>query len=137
MCGLAGFYSRRPCDGVLGRQILGRMGQAILHRGPDQGAEWIDEDAGIGLASRRLAIIDLSAAGDQPMRSASGRYVLSYNGEVYNHREIRDELEQARKAPQWRGSADTETLLAGFEAWGVAPTVQRPVGMFAFALWGR
>jgi asparagine synthase (glutamine-hydrolysing) len=113
------------------------MGQAIFHRGPDQGAEWLDPDAGIGLASRRLAIIDLSAAGHQPMESASGRYMLSYNGEIYNHRELRDELEQSGRAPAWRGSADTETLLAGFEAWGIAATLKRTVGMFALALWDR
>jgi asparagine synthase (glutamine-hydrolysing) len=113
------------------------MGQAIIHRGPDQGAEWIDGDAGIGLASRRLAIIELSPAGDQPMQSASGRFVLSYNGETYNHRDLRAELEGSGKAPEWRGGSDTETLLAGFEAWGVAPTLQRAVGMFGLALWDR
>jgi asparagine synthase (glutamine-hydrolysing) len=113
------------------------MGQSILHRGPDQGGEWIDEEAGIGLSSRRLAIIELSAAGDQPMKSASGRYVLSYNGEIYNHFDLRKELSESGHAPMWRGSSDTETLLAGFEAWGVAPTLKRAVGMFAFALWDR
>ncbi len=113
------------------------MGQAIFHRGPDQGAEWIDGEAGIGLASRRLAIIELSSAGDQPMHSASGRFVLSYNGETYNHRDIRAELEQAGKAPKWRGASDTETLLAGFEAWGVAATLKRTVGMYGLALWDR
>jgi len=117
--------------------VLARMSHAILHRGPDQNAEWIDSEAGIGLASRRLAIIDLSEAGHQPMHSASGRYVLSYNGEIYNHRDLRAELEQAGKAPQWRGSSDTETLLAGIEAWGLAATLRRAVGMFAFALWDR
>ncbi|HET7316041.1 MAG TPA: asparagine synthetase B, partial [Sphingomicrobium sp.] len=75
MCGLAGIYSGRPCDAGQGRRTLSSMGQAILHRGPDQGAEWIDAEAGIGLASRRLAIIDLSPAGDQPMESASGQLV--------------------------------------------------------------
>jgi asparagine synthase (glutamine-hydrolysing) len=137
MCGLAGFYSRESCDPASGRILLERMGQAILHRGPDQGGEWIDGGAGIGLASRRLAIIDLSAAGDQPMQSASGRFVLSYNGETYNHCDLREELEQSGKAPNWRGTSDTETLLAGFEAWGVAPTLQRSVGMFGLALWDR
>jgi asparagine synthase (glutamine-hydrolysing) len=113
------------------------MGHSIFHRGPDQNAEWIDSEAGIGLASRRLAIIDLSEAGHQPMHSASGRFVLSYNGEIYNHRDLRLELEQAGKAPEWRGSSDTETLLAGFEAWGLAATLRRAAGMFALALWDR
>jgi asparagine synthase (glutamine-hydrolysing) len=113
------------------------MAQAILHRGPDQGGVWIDADAGIGLSSRRLAIIELSEAGDQPMMSHSGRFALSYNGEIYNHHDLRHELEEAHKAPNWRGSSDTETLLAGFEVWGIVPTLQRAVGMFALALWDR
>lgn len=137
MCGLVGFYTGRGCSEVRGTQVLARMGQAILHRGPDQGGEWLDPETGAGLASRRLAIIDLSAAGDQPMHSASGRFVLSYNGEIYNHRDLRDELERSGKAPDWRGSSDTESLLAGFEAWGVAETLRRAVGMFALALWDR
>jgi len=137
MCGLAGFYSRKACDPAKGERILSQMGQAIFHRGPDQGAEWIDGEAGIGLASRRLAIVDLSPAGDQPMRSASGRFVLSYNGEAYNHLDLRSELERSGKAPAWRGTSDTETLLAGFEAWGVSATLQRAAGMFGLALWDR
>jgi asparagine synthase (glutamine-hydrolysing) len=137
MCGLAGFYSPTGCDEAQARQVLGRMGDAILHRGPDQGGVWIDASAGIGLSSRRLAIIELSEAGNQPMVSHSGRFVLSYNGEVYNHRDLRDELEETHNAPIWRGTSDTETLLAGFEAWGIVATLQRAVGMFALALWDR
>jgi asparagine synthase (glutamine-hydrolysing) len=137
MCGLAGFYSPQGCGEAAGRDILGRMGQTIVHRGPDQGGVWIDPEAGIGLSSRRLAIIELSAAGDQPMVSHSGRFALSYNGEIYNHRDLRHELEESHKAPNWRGSSDTETLLAGFEEWGVEATLQRAVGMFALALWDR
>lgn len=137
MCGLAGFLAKSSCDATEARQLLARMGKSIFHRGPDQGAEWIDAEAGVGLVSRRLAIIDISAAGDQPMHSASGRYVISYNGETYNHRELRSELEAAGKAPQWRGTSDTETLLAGIEAWGLADTLGRAVGMFALALWDK
>jgi asparagine synthase (glutamine-hydrolysing) len=137
MCGLAGFYSPQGCGSAAGRHILGRMGQAIVHRGPDQGAVWIDPGAGIGLSSRRLAIIELSPAGNQPMVSHSGRFALSYNGEIYNHRDLRRELEESHKAPNWRGSSDTESLLAGFEEWGVVATLQRAVGMFALALWDR
>jgi asparagine synthase (glutamine-hydrolysing) len=137
MCGLAGFLSSKSFNEAEGRRTLARMGQAILHRGPDQGAEWLDPEAGIGLASRRLAIIDLSSAGHQPMESASGRYMMAYNGETYNHPAIRDELEQSGKVPTWRGTSDTETLLAGFEAWGIAATLKRTVGMFALAVWDR
>ena len=118
MCGLAGFYSGREVDPTKGRRLLKHMGRAIRHRGPDKGGGiWMDSDAGIGLSSQRLAILDLSPAGNQPMESASGRFVLSYNGEAYNHLELRRELEAAGKAPEWRGSSDTETLLAGIEAW--------------------
>jgi asparagine synthase (glutamine-hydrolysing) len=137
MCGLAGFYRGPGNDRGEEAQTLARMGEAIHHRGPDQGAEWLDCESGIGLSSRRLAIIDLSPAGHQPMHSSSGRFVLSYNGEVYNHLDLRRELEAAGHRPQWRGRSDTETLLAGFETWGLPETLKRAVGMFALALWDR
>jgi len=138
MCGLAGFYSGRAGDATEGRRLLEHMGRSLRHRGPDQGGGiWMDSDTGIGLSSQRLAILDLSPAGNQPMESASGRFVLSYNGEAYNHLELRRELEAAGKAPEWRGSSDTETLLAGIEAWGLSETLQRAVGMLALALWDR
>lgn len=134
MCGFAGFLGGSSSDPLT---VLRRMGRILHHRGPDHGAEWFDEEAGIGFAHRRLAIIDLTEAGQQPMRSASGRYVIIYNGETYNHSDIRDELLQADHPVDWRGHSDTETLLAAFEAWGVAETLKRANGMFAFALWDR
>ena len=109
------------------------MGKAIVHRGPDDSGMWLDEDAGIGLAHRRLSILDLSPAGHQPMVSASGRYVIAFNGEIYNHLDLRKHLGECA----WRGHSDTETLLAGFEIWGFEKTLQRAVGMFAIALWDR
>ena len=113
------------------------MADAITYRGPDDSGVWTDENAGLALAHRRLSIVDLSAAGHQPMLSASSRFVLAYNGEVYNHFDLRRELEAAGTAPTWRGHSDTETLLACIEAWGVKATLKHSVGMFAFALWDR
>lgn len=134
MCGFSGFLDRAGFAN--GEALLRRMADTIVHRGPDSDGYWVDGDAGIALAHRRLAIIDLSPAGHQPMLSADGRYVLSYNGETYNHLDMRRELEAAG-AITWRGHSDTETLLAGFSVWGVLGTLQRANGMFAFALWDR
>jgi asparagine synthase (glutamine-hydrolysing) len=109
----------------------------MRHRGPDDEGIWLDTDSGIGLAHARLAILDVSPAGRQPMESSSGRYVIVFNGEIYNHQTLRRELEQSSRAPTWRGHSDTETLLAGFEAWGVVATLKRAEGMFAIGLWDR
>lgn len=139
MCGIAGFLA--PGGSTAGPQetdaLLRRMGQAIAHRGPDDTGVWIDGDAGLGLVHRRLSIIDLSPAGHQPMHSAGGRYVLVFNGEIYNHGAIRAELERVVPGQRWRGHSDTETLLAAIEVWGVVPAVERCTGMFALALWDR
>ncbi|GAA4010203.1 asparagine synthase (glutamine-hydrolyzing) [Sphingomonas humi] len=115
------------------------MAGPIFHRGPDAGGTWTDREAGIGFAHRRLSIVDLSPHGAQPMASASGRFVLSYNGEIYNHRDLRAELEAAGAAPPggWRGHSDTETLAEGIAHWGLAATLERAAGMFALALWDR
>ena len=115
------------------------MALAIDHRGPDDEGVWIDPDAGLGLAHRRLSIVDLSPHGHQPMLSADGRFALSYNGEIYNHRDLRAALEEEGKAPEggWRGQSDTETLIEAIAAWGLDPALDRAVGMFAFALWDR
>lgn len=136
MCGLTGFWHAEAGHDGLSR-VATAMATRIAHRGPDDHGVWVDEAAGIALAHRRLSIVDLSAAGHQPMLSASGRYVLAYNGEVYNHLDLRRELHAAGTAPPWRGHSDTETLLACIEAWGVEATLKRSVGMFAFALWDR
>lgn len=117
-------------------QVLQNMTDAIRHRGPDDAGYWSDLDAGIGLGHRRLSIIDPSPAGHQPMHSQSARYVIGFNGEIYNHLELRS-LIDAQLSPSWRGHSDTETLLAGFDAWGIRETVERCIGMFAFAIWDR
>ena len=139
MCGLAGFLQRHPFHGeeAGAQRCLTDMTTAIARRGPDSHGAWFDADAGIALGHRRLAIVDLSPAGHQPMASHSGRYVVAYNGEVYNHADLRHQLEQDGHTPRWRGHSDTETMAAAFDAWGIVPAIQRIVGMFAVAVWDR
>jgi len=130
MCGIAGFWqSRRGADDP--REVLTRMAAALEHRGPDDAGAFYDCAAGIGMAFRRLSILDLSPEGHQPMYSASGRYVIVFNGEVYNFKELRAELGEQH----WRGGSDTEVMLGAIERWGLHAAVRRFVGMFAFALW--
>lgn len=135
MCGIAGILNARGLSGAEIQNDLPAMAAALLHRGPDTGGVWADAEAGIGLAHRRLSIIDLSPLGAQPMSSASGRYTVVYNGEMYNFPELRAELRA--RGSQFRGESDTEVLLAAMDAWGVAAAVERCSGMFAFAVWDR
>jgi asparagine synthase (glutamine-hydrolysing) len=138
MCGFAGFLGGRAQYGQAGGEaMLKRMADTIAYRGPDDAGYWCDPGHRIGLGHRRLAIVDLSPAGHQPMPSGSGRYVIAYNGEIYNHMLLRQELESAGQAPAWRGHSDTETLVAGFDAWGIQGTVERAIGMFSFAVWDK
>lgn len=135
MCGLAGFLSTRALKAEEVARDLPRMAASLRHRGPDDEGFWYDASAGIALCHRRLAIIDLSAHGHQPMSSASRRYQIVYNGEIYNYRELRSEL--IARGHGFSGGSDTEVLLAAIECWGVAGAVERSMGMFAFALWDR
>lgn len=112
-----------------------KMTMALKHRGPDAQAVWVDPFNGIALGHARLAILDLSPAGQQPMHATNGRLTLVFNGEIYNHLELRQRLAQEGCAPAWRGHSDTETLLACFVAWGIEATLEAAVGMFAMALW--
>ena len=145
MCGFAGFFQPQGFHSVLhgplrahqAVDLVRSMAQRLSHRGPDDAGVWTDETRGIALAHRRLSIVDLSPAGHQPMASASGRYVLAFNGEIYNHLDWRSELESLTGAAPWRGTSDTETLLAGIEAWGLEAALRKTVGMFALALWDR
>ena len=135
MCGLTGCWTKKADAGL--HISVKAMSQTLIHRGPDAGSVWVDEPEGIGLGHRRLKVIDLSENGAQPMHSACNRYVLVFNGEIYNHHTIREELEVHGLAPNWRGHSDTEILLAGFATWGVTATLQRAVGMFSLALWDK
>lgn len=135
MCGIAGILGARASD----ERLLAAMARAIGHRGPDDEGLWFDREAGIGFAHRRLAIVDLSPHGHQPMASADGRWMLCFNGEIYNHPAIRAELDAVGHTPPggWRGHSDTETLVEAIAAWGVRGTLDRSAGMFAFGLWDR
>jgi asparagine synthase (glutamine-hydrolysing) len=136
MCGIAGFFDRRALSGAdEARACVARMTDTMTHRGPDDSGVWVDAEAGIALGHRRLSIIDLSPSGHQPMASADGRFVITYNGEVYNFPDLRAELEALGHA--FRGSSDTEVMLAAFTAWGIEDAVRRFFGMFAFAVWDR
>ena len=135
MCGIAGVLAGAGIHLDSPQAIARSMADAITHRGPDDAGAWADGEAGIALGHRRLSIIDLSPAGHQPMQSASGRFVIAFNGEIYNHMELRAELRSTAAEPVWRGHSDTETLLAAFEHWGIEATFQKTVGMFAIALW--
>jgi len=117
--------------------MLRDMGNTIAHRGPDDEGAWVDDSAHIALGHRRLSVLDLSPAGHQPMQSSCGRYVIVFNGEIYNHLELRQQLAVNQQPTEWRGHSDTETLLAAFSQWGVEEALKRSVGMFAIALWDR
>ncbi len=126
MCGIAGFIERSDTRSAQALEAIGReMGERIAHRGPDDAEVWSDPASGICLSHRRLSIIDLSAAGRQPMTSLDGRYVLVFNGEIYNHRSIRRELEARFGAVPWRGASDTEVLLEAIARLGLGTDDRR------------
>lgn len=136
MCGIAGFFSpakSRPADEMGG--ITRAMTDAIVLRGPDDDGVWVDSECGVALGHRRLSIMDLSPLGHQPMASAQGRFVMVFNGEIYNFQELRAELEKSGHT--WRGHSDTEIMLAAFIEWGVVEATKRFNGMFAFAVWDK
>lgn len=135
MCGIVGFFV--PTDFKGWSKALPLAVSVIGHRGPDASGQWLDEAAGLGLGHARLSILDLSEAGAQPMFSNSGRYVIVFNGEIYNHLEIRANIEQVTGAVSWRGHSDTETLLAAIECWGLEKALEQCVGMFAIGLWDK
>lgn len=136
MCGVAGLLTtvRGP---IALDTVVDQMTVSIAHRGPDGSGRWIDQEAGVALGHRRLAVLDLSEAGAQPMSSPSGRYVITYNGEIYNFAEIRTRLEQSGPAVVWRGHSDTEILVAAIERWGFQETLPLLEGMFAIGVWDR
>lgn len=136
MCGFAGFLGGNLDKNDI-ESCLRNMSDKIFHRGPNDGGIWIDGQQRIGLAHRRLSIVDLTATGHQPMMSPSNRYVIVFNGEIYNHLDIRKDLEKFSYAPNWKGHSDTETLLAGIDVWGLEITLKKAIGMFSIALWDK
>src|ERR1700675_650035 len=124
MCGIAGLLRKGSGEGALRQTVIG-MTSALAHRGPDASDVWTERAAGISLGHRRLSILDLTAAGAQPMRSDCGRFTVTFNGEIYNHLDIRTELEATGDAPNWKGHSDTETLLYAVRCWGVEGALQR------------
>ena len=138
MCGFVGFIDYSNCLGANEKVNMVRtMSDRIRHRGPDDIGIWHDESAGVYLAHRRLSILDLSSAGHQPMVSSSGRFVIAFNGEVYNHVAIRKKLSAKDNVQRWRGHSDTEVILAAIESYGIRSALDSFVGMFAFVLWDR
>ena len=137
MCGIAGYCLLQPSRSQDLGALAAHMGASIAHRGPDAAGVWADSFLAVALAHQRLAVLDLSPAGRQPMHSASERFAIAFNGEIYNHLSLRRELDSACHSPIWRGHSDTETLLAAIEAWGLDTALQRCVGMWAFALVDR
>ncbi len=134
MCGFAGFLEFAPArsrdESV---RLVEQMTNRLTHRGPDDHGQWLNESGTVAMGHRRLSILDTSQHGHQPMTSPCGRFVLAYNGEVYNHLELRRELQQG--GATFRGQSDTETIVAAFSEWGIASTIERCVGMFAMAVW--
>lgn len=137
MCGITGFLGGNFSNKNKNKLILLEMSKQLFARGPDSSGIWLDDSSKIGLAHRRLSIVDLSSSGHQPMISSSRRYIITYNGEIYNSSDIRNDLTVDHLQPKWRGHSDTETLLAAFDAWGIKETIKRVNGMFAIAVWDR
>lgn len=135
MCGIAGVVAWQPVPEL--SSIVGTMTEALARRGPNGAGSWLDQSAGVGLGHRRLAILDLSEQGHQPMVSDSGRFVITFNGVIYNFAELRGRLDVEGRTSAWRGHSDTEVLLACIESWGIERALSCALGMFALALWDR
>ena len=138
MCGVAGFLmDSKSSSSVNFDLITKKMTDSIKHRGPNDSGCWNNPSEGIALGHRRLSILDLSDAGHQPMESSNGRYVIAFNGEIYNHLQIRSDIEKNNGNISWRGHSDTETILSAFETFGIQESLEKFVGMFAFSLWDK
>jgi asparagine synthase (glutamine-hydrolysing) len=136
MCGFAGFidFSRHLSASQM-EEAIGRMTASLTHRGPDGGGLWVNSQGGVALGHRRLSILDLSPAGSQPMVSSNGQYTIVYNGEIFNHQDLRKSLEE--KGHRFVGHSDTEVMLASFQEWGIEKSCIQFIGMFAFAVWDK
>jgi asparagine synthase (glutamine-hydrolysing) len=137
MCGIVGFLGTAGGGEAALASIAARMSACLIHRGPDDSGVWVDERSGLGLGHRRLSILDLSPTGHQPMISHCGRYVITFNGEIYNYLDIRRELEASGAVPGWCGHSDTEVILAAIARWGIGRALECMTGMFALAVWDR
>ena len=137
MCGIVGILDPSVGGEAGLTGLVTRMSDCLSHRGPDDAGVWTDESLGLGLGHRRLSILDLSPTGHQPMASHSGRYIMSFNGEIYNYLDLRRELEAGDTKLRWRGHSDTEVILEAIVRWGVVGALKRMAGMFALALWDR
>ncbi len=138
MCGISGIIKKNSSDIKSLENEVRIMNLSLKHRGPDNSGIWIDNTNGIALGHQRLSILDLSAAGNQPMQSHDSSIVISFNGEIYNHLEIRKKLENyPHKDFKWKSNTDTETLLRAFDVWGISETLQICSGMFALAIWDK
>ncbi len=138
MCGVAGFLIDSEFSSSMNYEsVIKKMTDSIKHRGPDDSGSWNSLPDGISLGHRRLSILDLSEAGHQPMESSYGRFVIAFNGEIYNHLQIRSEIEKSNKNISWRGHSDTETILRAFETFGIEDSIKKFIGMFALSLWDR
>ena len=135
MCGIAGIFGQRNNSEI--ESVIREMTLSLSHRGPDDSGFWIKEDKKMAFGHRRLSVLDLSKAGHQPMQSKCGRFIITFNGEIYNHLELRKELESEFGRNSWIGSSDTETILECFSRWGVYKSIEKMVGMFAFGLWDK
>ena len=137
MCGIVGTISAKNSASAASMATLTKMRDRLSHRGPDAAGEWLESNAGISLGHRRLSILDLSPTGAQPMHSSCNRYVTVFNGEIYNFRNLRDEITHLHPSHVWRGTSDTEVILAGVTYWGVETTLTKVDGMFAIAVWDK
>ena len=134
MCGIAGFIANSQNTLEL-KSIAKKMVDMIGHRGPDDTGIWVDETSQVAFGHKRLSILDLSMAGHQPMHSKCCRYSLIFNGEIYNHNDIRNKLQEVNEQSlEWNGQSDTETLLAAFASWGIEKTLNECIGMFAIGI---
>ena len=133
MCGIVGIFSSSAVD----KKLIDIMSEALIKRGPDSKGSYFDKSNLLAFGHRRLSILDLSNNGHQPMISSDKRWVICYNGEIYNHKYLRNELLRSGFKISWRGNSDTETLLSAVEKWGLDKTLKKLNGMFAFALWDQ
>jgi asparagine synthase (glutamine-hydrolysing) len=136
MCGIAGFFSLASYNEAYYVKLISKMTDALAHRGPDSSGYWVDSQSHVALGHLRLSIIDLKSTGHQPMRSSQDRFIIVYNGEIYNYLELKTELDKVINT-NWRGHSDTEILLRGFEYWGIKKTLEKACGMFAFAVFDQ